>query len=360
MRIPQRKSLLLQVVESLRDALQSGTWEEFLPGERELSRRLHVSRPSVRSALEILAREKLIENSPGKPRKILKPLGSASKSKSNTVMLLAKIPLYQMSRNRLFLFNALNQTLQENDIRLEVFHHEGLGSDKPHIALKMLEKKMNSGAYILALTSREVQEWFVAKGVPTLVLGSSFPGINLPSIECCYPTLGRHAAGTLLGKGHRQIALISPAQPLAGDQETELAFREEVGRSSDDGRKCHILHHGSNPSELLAKWTKLQRDTPGVTAVFSIYPSAALAILSQLVSQQVRVPEEISILCRDGDPLCDWISPRLAHYRLPLKRFAVRLSGLVLEMLDAGNVPKRHTTIIPDLESEESLGNVPF
>lgn len=359
MKIPQRQSLLLQVVESLREALQSGLWQEFLPGERELSRRLHVSRPSVRAALEILAREKLIENSPGKPRRILvNPLPSAVGG-SPTVTLVAKIPLYQMSRNRLFLINALNEALQENDIRLEIFHHEGLGSEKPHVALKALEKKPRSGAYILALTSREVQEWFVARGIPALILGSAFPGIHLPSIECNYPALGRHAAGTLLGKGHRQIALVAPAQPLAGDLETEIAFREEIDRSGVDHRRCHVIRQGTDAADLLKKWAKLQLESPPVTALFMIYPSAALAILNQLVARQTPVPGQISLLCRDGDPLCEWMNPRLAHYRLPLKRFAARLSGLVLEMLASGNIPMRHTAIIPDLEPGESLGDAP-
>lgn len=359
MKIPQRQSLLLQVVDSLREALQNGTWQEFLPGERELSRRLHVSRPSVRAALEILARENLIENSPGKPRRILTNRISTVDDVSATVTLVARVPLYQMSRNRLFLVNALNQVLQENDIRLEIFHHEGLGSDKPQIALKALEKKMHSGPYILALTSREVQEWFVARGIPSLILGSAFHGINLPTIECNYPALGRHAAGTLLGKGHRQIALIAPARPLAGDLETEIAFREEIARLNSDDRKCIIIRQGSDPAALLAKWSKLQGETPPITAIFSIYPSAALAILGQLISQQIPVPGKISLLCRDGDPLCEWMHPHLAHYRLPLKRFASRLSGLVMEMLESGNIPMRHTAIIPDLESGESLGDVP-
>jgi DNA-binding FadR family transcriptional regulator len=49
--IPQRTSLSNEVVKVLREGLTSGVWSEWLPGERSLCERLHVSRPTVRAAL---------------------------------------------------------------------------------------------------------------------------------------------------------------------------------------------------------------------------------------------------------------------------------------------------------------------
>lgn len=360
MKLPQRQTLLLQVVEILREELKDGTWKDFLPGERELSSRLHVSRPIVRSALEILGREQLIRSSPGKPRKILverEVRRSRAARRKTCVTLVSKVPLHAMSRNRLYLFNALNRALQENNIQLKILSHEGFHSDYPAALLKTLEKNMNSGAYLLALTSRRIQEWFVAHGLPSLILGSAFPGIQIPSIECDSPALGRHAAGTLLGKGHRNIAMIMPSASLAGDLETELAFRSEVERDGSEARKCRVIRYSTEPEDLLMKWSRLRKEDPLVTAAFSLYPSAALAILTQLLSQQTEVPGEISMLCRDGDPLCKWIQPRLAHYQLPLKQFATRLSTLVLHMVESGNLPMRHTAIMPDLDPGDSLGD---
>lgn len=277
--------------------------------------------------------------------------------RKTSVTLVSKQPLHAMSRNRLYLFNALNRALQENDIQLKVLSHEEFHSDYPTALLKALEKNMNSGAYLLALTSLRIQEWFVANGIPSLILGSAFPGIQIPSIECDYPALGRHAAGTLLGKGHRNIAMVLPEEPLAGDLETERAFRNEVERDGSVARQCRLIRYSPEPGDLLKKWGRLRKEDLTVTAAFSLYPAAALAILTQLLSQQIAVPQEISMLCRDGDPLCKWIHPRLAHYQLPLKQFASRLSNLVLQLVESGSLPMRHTAIMPDLDPGDSLGD---
>jgi len=356
MKIPQRQSLLLQVVDILRQALSEGIWQGDMPGERELSRQLHVSRPTIRSALEILGREKLIENSPGRSRRILLKRRPRPSRKTKLVTMICKNPLHEMSRNRLFLFNVLNRSLQENGIRLEVVSHEGFGSERPSHALKLIEKN-RSDAYLLALTSHRVQEWFVETGRPALILGSAFPGVGIPSLECDYHALGRHAAGTLLGKGHQKIALVAPSQPLAGDAETELAFSEEIGRKNCQDRVCRTIRYALDPKDLLTQWQKLQQSENRVTAVFTLYPSAALALLSRLMVQQVAVPEEISILSRHGDPLYRWIQPQISHYSLPLTHFGAKLSTLVLDLLDAGCLPLRHMTIMPELQPGESLGH---
>lgn len=358
MKIPQRQSLLLQVVDILRQSLRDGVWQGHLPGERELSRQLHVSRPTIRCALEILGREKLIESSPGRSRRILLKRRPRPARKATLVTMICKNPLQEMSRNRLFLFNVLNRSLQENGTRLEVVSHEGFGSQRPSHALKLIEEN-RSDAYLLALTSQRVQEWFVETARPALILGSAFPGVGIPSIECDYHVLGRHAAGTLLGKGHQKIGLVAPSQPLAGDVETEQAFSEEISRKNCQDRLCQIIRYDTGPTDLLSQWEKIQQSENKVTAVFALYPSAALALLSRLLAQQVAVPEHVSILSRDGDPLYDWIQPQISHYCLPLAHFGAKLSTLVLDLLDAGCLPLRHMTIMPELQPGESLGHPP-
>ncbi len=360
MRSAQRQLLQLQVVEILRKELEDGTWADFLPGERELSSKLHVSRPTLRAALEILRREKLISSSPGKPRQILVARKSRKPSmarRKKTVTLVSKLPLHAMSRSRLYLLNALNRTLQENGIQLKVLNHERFYENNSSALLKPLEKNLDSGPYVLALTSLRIQEWFASHGIPSLILGSAFPGIQIPSIECDYPALGRHAAGALLGRGHRNIVMILPEEPLAGDLETELAFRSEVELKNSGNRQCHLIRYSAEPGDLLLKWNRLRKKELFMTAAFSLYPDAALAILTQLLWEKTAVPENISMLCRDGDPLCNWVQPKLAHYQLPLKQFASRLSALVLQLVELGNLPMRHTAIMPDLDPGDSLGN---
>jgi len=91
----------------------------------------------------------------------------------------------------------------------------------------------------------------------------------------------------------------------------------------------------------------------------NLYPAAAVATLTHLLSRQIVIPDQVSMLCRDGNPLFQWLRPRLAHYSLPLGQFASRLSSLVLEMVKSGSLPMHKNTIMPEFDPAESLQQAP-
>ena len=79
-KIPQRSSLVAQVAEILSRGIQEGEWSEHLPPEREICRRLHVSRPTVRGALLTLQREGLIRTIRGQRRRIVASTNDVKRS----------------------------------------------------------------------------------------------------------------------------------------------------------------------------------------------------------------------------------------------------------------------------------------
>ena len=120
MKTPQRQTLTKQTVDALREGMDSGIWKNALPGERELCRRFQVSRPTLRAALEIVQREGLIAVQQGKRSAILKRRRPRLRAIRECVALISKVPLYSMSRNRIFLIDDMHRVLQEQVLRLEI------------------------------------------------------------------------------------------------------------------------------------------------------------------------------------------------------------------------------------------------
>src|SRR5205823_3119842 len=88
-----RPSLVEQAAETLRRALRNGTWVERMPGERELSRQLDISRPTLRAALEELRAEGWLKVMPGRQRVIVGGAGGGTAARSRNVGVLTPLPL---------------------------------------------------------------------------------------------------------------------------------------------------------------------------------------------------------------------------------------------------------------------------
>jgi len=191
------------------------------------------------------------------------------------------------------------------------------------------------------LSSRVVQQWFCDHLLPAIVLGSAFPGLPLTSIDSDYRSMGHHAAGLFLGKAHRRIVWMVPeSRPCRGH-----GNREDFSTASD----------GASGSDLIQKISQLFASPAPSTAFFVISPFATTALVTHLLSRGLRIPQDVSVITRDYDPLLEWIRPPSAHYIPPLRRIASRISRLAVEMATSSPFPLYHIQIMPQFCCSESL-----
>src|SRR6266478_1241596 len=119
--VPHRPSLAEQTAKILREALQKGLWRERMPGERELSRQLNVSRPTLRLALDQLRREGWLKSTPGRNRVIVgRAAGKGGAQRSRIVVLLTPLPLQDVSPFALCGMDKLRELLAAAGLQLEI------------------------------------------------------------------------------------------------------------------------------------------------------------------------------------------------------------------------------------------------
>jgi len=350
-----RQLLSKQAADALREGIDSGTWEGTLPGERHLCSLLQVSRPTLRAALDIVQQEGLIAIRQGRRSAILQRRQRGLRSKTKSIALVSKLPLYSMSRNRIFLIDHLHRVLLERGLRLEIVSHPSFGTNRPARGIEHLRKLGEFRAFVLTLSSQAVQSWFCKNALPAIALGSIFPDIPMPSVDVDYRSIGHHAAGLFLGRAHRQIASIIPEANHAGDVETVESFLKALQNSNHPDVRCHIIRHGASSPGLIREInTLLALDDPP-SAFFVINAFATTTLVTHLLSCGLRIPEDVSVISRDHDPLLDWISPPIAHYISPLRKIASRLSRMVVEISNGGPLPLHHIRIMPEFCIAESL-----
>jgi hypothetical protein len=186
--VPQRASHAEQTAAVLREALQKGMWRERMPGERELSRQLNVSRPTLRLALDQLSREGLLKSVPGRTRVIVRAAATAKVQQSQVVGLLTPLPLQEVSPFALCWMDKLRELLAAAGLQLEIHSGRRWYSRRPEKDLAALTHQVPAAAWVLFVTNERMQRWFAKSGLAGVLSGSSHVGVELPSVDvpaCC-------------------------------------------------------------------------------------------------------------------------------------------------------------------------------
>jgi LacI family transcriptional regulator len=358
--LPQRQFLAGQTAAVLRDEIAQGTWREWLPSERALCEQLQVSRNTLRAALGQLQRDGLVRAEHGAGNRILAAPGPvAPVRRSRDVGLLSPEPLEHLRPTQTLWIDELRALLAERECRLHVFHGRQYFRASPAVALQRLVAKHAHGAWILTLSNEAIQRWFAERGVPCVVAGSVHAGLPLASRDLDHRAMCRHAAGVLLGLGHRRLALVIAQSRLAGDLESEAGFDEGMRGTKQAGAEAAVCRHdGTVPGITNALRRLFERESPP-TALVVANAYHYLTVVSRLAQMGRRVPQDVAVVSRDEDPFLSFLVPSPARYVVNPRAMARALLEPVLALSEGRAVAKPTVRLMPAFVRGESVAAGP-
>jgi DNA-binding LacI/PurR family transcriptional regulator len=354
--VPQRATLAAQVRDVLREAIRQGTWPENLPGELELSRKLQVSRMTLRAALRMLTREGWVSSSQGRRRRVLRrktqPLPRES---SNRIVFLTAVPVDRMRSLHLLHVDGLREKLALAGFELDVQVSPTCFSSRPDSALEKIDKEHPAAAWVVMNSTVQLQTWFMARRRPCVIVGARHPGITLPSIGTDYHALGRHAAGQFLRRRHRHLAVLLPNEEKAGHTNTVEGFRAAC--TAVEGAVVRVVRHDGTPAGLRNSLRGLLHGTPA-TGLLVALPQFTIGAVTALLDLGVRVGREVSLIGRDGDAFLDFVTPTVARYDINVPLFVQKLSRMVLTTARGGGILRNDTFLLPEFVPGDTLGKL--
>ncbi|WP_438480626.1 substrate-binding domain-containing protein [Oleiharenicola lentus] len=359
LKLPQRQSLEQQTAVALREAIARGTWKDWLPGERGLCDMLQISRHTLRAALGQLREDGTVFSVQGVGHRVA--TGSATTGSkalaAQEVGLLIPGDLEELLPTQVMWIDHLRAMLAERGCRLHLFHGRKFAQRDPARALQRLLARHDHRCWILLLSGEPVQKWFERQKVPCLVAGSIYAGVNLPYCDLDHHASCRHAAGGLLGRGHRKVALVIQKSRRAGDIESEAGFTEGIAKSSHPDAEVMIAYHEATAASITNALKRLMHRAPAPTALLVVNPFHYLSVVTSLAKMGLRVPDDISVVSRDGELYMNYLVPSPTHYRIEPKKFAKALLVPVLQLLAGRAIAKHATHIMPEFNAGQSVGS---
>jgi DNA-binding LacI/PurR family transcriptional regulator len=353
--LPQRQSLVAQTVAFLNAQIENGEWRDWLPSERSLCDLLQVSRNTLRAALAQMKTEGRIRPVHGAGNQILARQGGAARRRSQDVALLTPEPIERLRPMQSLWIDDMRALLSERGMRLRVFHGHHYFAANPGPSLQKLVTRNPHGCWILMLANETVQRWFSKNAIPCIVAGSTYSGLDLPFRDLDHRAMCRHAAGVLLGLGHRRLVMLTQKSRRAGDLESEAGFLEGVKLSRHEDAEAVVIYHEETVASVTHAVRRILKLQPAPTALLIVHPHYYLAVASRLAQSGVRIPEEISMISRDDDPFLSFIVPVPARYVVSPHLMAKSLLRPVLELLEGNATTQRASMIMPEFFRGESI-----
>jgi DNA-binding LacI/PurR family transcriptional regulator len=345
--LPKRVSLSVQAANAIRQAIADNTWTEYLPSERRLCEMFQVSRPTIRTALHLLLKDGLIDIHQGRRNRLLPATTRHPQTQSRLVGLIAPEPVSHLALVTYQGVSEMRAHLAEHGFTTEILVCPPGNARVQQRRITEFVRQNRVFCCVLISVSKELQQWFSARSIPALVLGSCHPQVKLPSLDIDYRSVCRHAAGILLGKGHRRLALVVPNSGVAGDLASEEGFGDAITHHHPNEARAMIVRHNGTAASITAKLDALFNSAHAPTALLIAKPQHVLIVIIYLLKRGLTVPDTVSLIARDYDHNFGIVSPPIAHYAFEEGVFAHRLSRLMLQMVSHGYLPPEPNLIFP-------------
>jgi len=356
---PRREFLADQVALVLRREIATGRWCEWLPSERSLVRLLAVSRGTLRHALAQLVHTGELVLSAHRGYQV-KPRTRAARGEPGraTTRLVVICPerIYSMPSYVVKLLDLVRSMAVEAGLQLEVLEGSRFSRADPGRFMPPLQRSHPQACWIPIMAHQRLQQWFVRSGTPAVVYGNAYPNLPLAAVGIDYHACIRHATSLLLARGHRRIALVTHDPRRAGDQESLAGFHEALrDHGGSDLEPLEMARPDDDVAVLRRQIDRVagMRRPPSAYIVCRTHHYATVA--TRLMEKGLRIPEEVSMICRGEEVFPHFLSPTPSFYRVNVEALARRLFRCVLRVVGGATHVEEQHRVVPDYVSGGSV-----
>ncbi len=240
--------------------------------------------------------------------------------------------------------------------------------EKRHI--EMFKEKDVAGIMLSSISNQD--EYFIElldSGIKAVMFDQNFMNVGYDAVSFDFYKGGRMAVQYLIDNGHTEIALLAGVVDRKSRQVIKQAYQDTLRYNrirlkqsliitlsdplnKDNKSGDYEYEEGCKLAEELLKQEKLP------TAVIAINDIMALGIISRLMDQGIKVPQDISVIGFDNISVSGMVTPALTTINQPSYETGVIATQMLLKRINGLEVESNQVLLQPTLIERKSVRNI--
>lgn len=169
--------------------------------------------------------------------------------------------------------------------------------------------------------------------VPICVVDGYVDALNNDSLTSDGFGGGRQVAEHLVEQGHREVAMIAYNTPLYNIEQRIAGFLAGLRAAGINTPEDRLVIRVSDNVEATDEVRKRLKQERPLTAAFAVNDTLAIHLMTALTESGIRVPNDLSIVGFDDDPMAARSVPALTTVGIAKRDFGAISAKLVLDRL---------------------------
>jgi len=326
------------VEDHIKKAIKNKTLVDKLPGERALAEQLGFSYMTIRKAIDNLVNEGILYKIPTKGTYVADKKNNRKQTLTIGYFLDSSVQSGVSSPYYSMIFNALEKQAAQHGYSLVYF------SDISENKLREILKRLDG---VIATCFPRVEDIIedIKENVPVVALDNSAADKSIPSVIIDNFNADVDSVDYIYSLGHKRIGFMRGLEDSDVGNNRFAGYQKGLRKNDLDFDEA-LVFRGNYSYEAGIKGADyfLSLKNPP-TAIICANDSMALGAMKKLHQENVRVPEDISIIGFDDIEVASQIIPPLTTVAAPVEQIAERSFQILKDLIQGNEVDNQHIAL---------------
>jgi len=340
---------------------------DALPSEQQLADSFSIARTTVRQAMAALEGDRLITRVQGRGTFVHE---DARLRLGKGLNIFALVVPELLSGFYPSLQHSFEESVSNSQSQMLVCCTRNDLDKQGNIILQLIDKAIAAVAIVptIALPTPAFQIHQLQRaGIPVVLCHRSVEGVVAPMLGLPFETIGKLAAESVLGRGHRRVAIFSGQRAKATTECYLTGFREALAQEGVELREdfCYfgpadMLNLTEDKTGTMQSLRRMMGDADPPTAILATFDSMAELLYIQIDQLGLSIPEDCSLLGFGDSIRHGVLQQQIASVTVDEAELG-RRAAEILTRMRCGELPIEHseTYMMPvEVYQGPSLGRV--